>query len=59
MKFDWIPEFDVNIKRGHLILYVVVTILIVTGGRWVYEKGHRDGWISCLQQHEHMIDWKR
>lgn len=57
MKFDWIPDFDVRVTKGHVIIYVVITVLIFFGARYVYDMGHQDGWIECLNQHQHLIQW--
>ena len=56
MKLDWIPDFDINVQKGHIVAYTVITILIFVGGRKLYTMGHKDGWIDCLNQHQHLID---
>ena len=64
MSMKWIPDFDINVNKGHIVLYVLVTMAFVfvasqaynagydvgfhIGQETGYETGYEDGWYGHI-----------
>lgn len=48
----WIPDFDVRVTKGHVVLYVVITFAFFWVANTVYQYGYEDGYYDACEYYE-------